>query len=140
MKKPPPDIPVVVVHDRTQAEAAVRHAETLNCPLNILYSATLALAGGPTMARVMVPDSGPDSILHVLDCGPDPGCAWRAIDAGWSHITVDETGASLTRTIKSLALQKHVTVWQTSQFMKGRTVLNLDGCPDPSAVLTRGLG
>jgi hypothetical protein len=140
MTPPPAAVPVVVVHDSVGAEAAVNHALARNRSLIILYSSALALAGGPEVARSMIPDSGPAALLHVLNCGSDAGCARCAMEVGWSHILIDETAESLEKELLSLPPPETVMIWETSEFMQGRNMVNLEGCDDPSAVLDRVLG
>jgi len=137
---PPAAVPVVVVHDSFGAEAAVNYALARNRPLIILYSASIALAGGPAVARAMVPDFGPASLLHILDCGSDAGCARRAMEVGWSHILINETDRQMMVTVTALARQTDSTVWETSIFMRSRKALNLEGHSDPSTALDMDLG
>lgn len=137
---PPAAVPVVVVHDSVGAEAAVNHALARNRPLVILYSSVLALAGGPAVARAMIPDSGPASLPHILDCGSDAGCARHAMEVGWSHILIEQTDKQLMETITALARQTDTIVWETSLFIQGRKVLNLEGNSDPSTAIDMVLG
>ncbi|RMF10969.1 MAG: hypothetical protein D6763_04480 [Alphaproteobacteria bacterium] len=129
---PPADHALVVVHDKAQAQAAIAYAATHDHPLIVMFSPALALAGGPVLARAMLPRTLPGPVTFALDCGNDPGVALRAVQVGWTHLV---TGGTC-----SLPEDLPVTLWTRDVlFGGGRRVVNLHDDRQPASTLRRVL-
>lgn len=130
---PPATQALVAVHDRAQALAARDFAAAHKRSLIVLFSQSVALAGGPAVAAAMVPENPPAEVTFVLDCGDDAGAAFRAAELGWTHLVTDRPPA--------LPEGSGAIVWSRDNlFTPGRTTVDLEGSKDPAAMLARVLG
>jgi len=129
---PPAAVPVVVVHDSMQAQAAARFVADNNHSLIIMFATQTALVGGPALALAMIPDRPPHQAIFALDCGSDPGAIFRAVEVGWTHVVAD--------TAIALPKNSRTSLWlRQSLISPDRTVIDLEGSKEIAAAMTRTL-
>lgn len=92
---------VVIVHTREHVAATHAAAEKTGVAVMLLSAPHIASAGGPLYAKALMGDATL-LIIPVLDCGDDPGLAWRAADVGWRYILFRGSDALLEKVRSAL--------------------------------------
>lgn len=110
---------VVIVHTREHVAATHAAAEKTGVAVMLLSAPHIASAGGPLYAKALMGDAT-SLIIPVLDCGDDPGLAWRAADVGWRYILFRGSDALLEK-VRS-ALQTKETSFPGKQKVEDPTI------------------
>ncbi len=96
--------PAVIVLTPAQVAAAA----ALPAPYLMLTARGAAGRLGPQLLRSIMPDTA------VIDCGGDPGLAWRAVEVGWTAIFYH--GPNLDKLVTMAATAK-ITVFTPETLM-----------------------
>jgi len=92
---------VVIVHTREHVTATRAAASQTGVAVILLSAPHLASMGGPLYTYALMGDPS-DLVVPILDCGDDPGLAWRAAEVGWKHILFRGSDALLEKARSAL--------------------------------------
>lgn len=119
----------VIVHNSDQAALVAATARALT----IFARTPPGAAGyaGPQFLQAMIPAT--ERVLPLIDCGDDPGLAWRALELGWRHLLF--TGPDpLFKKVQDAAAAVGAIAYRPADLPV--PILDLAGLPDVTTALT----
>jgi hypothetical protein len=95
----------VIVHSAAHAAAVRTAAAQAKTQVLMLSAPHLATAGGPLYTHALLGDAD-QYVTPVIDCGDDPGIAWRAAEVGCKCILFSGPDVLLEKVRSALTNQK----------------------------------